>query len=58
MEEKIVIPRLGHSMTEATIIKWLKKDGDKIKEGEELLEIETDKTVNVIESPNTGVLKQ
>lgn len=57
MEEKIIIPRQGQTMTEATIQKWLKNDGDKVNEGDELLEIMTDKVTVVVESPKTGILK-
>jgi pyruvate/2-oxoglutarate dehydrogenase complex dihydrolipoamide acyltransferase (E2) component len=57
MEEKIIIPRQGQTMTEATIQKWLKKDGDRVNEGDELLEIMTDKVTVVVESPMTGTLK-
>ena len=57
MQEKIIVPRQGQTMTEATIQKWLKQDGDKVTEGEPLLEIMTDKVTVVIESPKTGILK-
>jgi pyruvate/2-oxoglutarate dehydrogenase complex dihydrolipoamide acyltransferase (E2) component len=57
MQEKIIIPRQGQTMTEATIQKWLKEDGDRVNEGDELLEIMTDKVIVVIESPKTGTLK-
>ncbi len=57
MQEKIIIPRQGQTMTEATIQKWLKKDGDKVNEGDEILEIMTDKVTVVVESPMTGILK-
>jgi len=57
MQEKIIIPRQGQTMTEATIQKWIKKDGDKVNEGDELLEIMTDKVTVVVESPKTGTLK-
>jgi len=57
MSEKIIIPRQGQTMTEATIEKWLKKDGEKVKEGEELVEIMTDKVTVTVESPKAGILK-
>lgn len=57
MQEKIIIPRQGQTMTEATIQKWLKKDGEKVNEGEEILEIMTDKVTVVVESPKSGILK-
>jgi len=57
MKEEIIIPRQGQTMTEATIVKWLKKDGDSVNEGEEILEIMTDKVTVVVESPKSGILK-
>ena len=57
MAENLIIPRLGQTMTEATIIEWLKKDGDRVRKGEGLVEIETDKVTNTIESPQDGTLK-
>ena len=46
MSEKIVVPTLGESVTEATVAKWLKNKGDKVSSDEPLVELETDK-VNV-----------
>lgn len=57
MQKKIIIPRQGQTMTEANIEKWLKKDGDKVREGEDLLEIMTDKVTVTVASPATGTLK-
>jgi pyruvate dehydrogenase E2 component (dihydrolipoamide acetyltransferase) len=53
----IVMPRLTDSMEEGTILAWLKKDGDRVAVGEELVEIETDKASMVYESDSEGVLK-
>ena len=52
----IVMPQMGQSVAEGTIIKWLKKVGDEIKEDEALLEVETDKTTVEVESPVSGRL--
>jgi pyruvate/2-oxoglutarate dehydrogenase complex dihydrolipoamide acyltransferase (E2) component len=57
VDVEIIIPRQGQTMTEATIQKWFKKDGDTVNEDEELLEIMTDKVTVVIDSPATGLLK-
>ena len=46
MSEKIIVPALGESVTEATVSKWLKTVGEEVNSDEQLLEIETDK-VNV-----------
>ena len=43
MSVKIIVPSLGESITEATIAKWYKKEGDSVKTDELLLEIETEK---------------
>jgi pyruvate dehydrogenase E2 component (dihydrolipoamide acetyltransferase) len=52
----ITMPRLSDSMTEGTILTWLKADGDAVAEGDELVEIETDKATMTYESPAAGVL--
>jgi 2-oxoglutarate dehydrogenase E2 component (dihydrolipoamide succinyltransferase) len=54
----IVMPKLGESVQEATIIKWFKKVGDKIEEEESLLEIATDKVDSEIPSPVDGVISK
>ena len=51
------MPRLSDSMEEGTILKWLKSDGDEVKRGEELVEIETDKANMTYEADQEGVLK-
>jgi pyruvate dehydrogenase E2 component (dihydrolipoamide acetyltransferase) len=53
----VAMPRLSDSMEEGTILKWLKSDGDEIKRGEELVEIETDKANMTYEADLEGVLK-
>src|SRR3954451_14271840 len=53
----VAMPRLSDSMEEGTILKWLKSDGDEVKRGEELVEIETDKANMTYESASDGVLK-
>src|SRR5215207_4241312 len=52
----VSMPRLSDSMEEGTILKWLKSDGDEIKRGEELVEIETDKANMTYEADQDGVL--
>src|ERR1035437_1580372 len=51
---EIVMPKLGESITEATITKWFKKEGDSIEEDDTLLEIATDKVDSEIPSPVAG----
>ena len=52
----IAMPRLSDSMEEGTILTWLKADGDMVAEGEELVEIETDKATMTYESPASGTI--
>ena len=42
MSEKILVPELGESITEATVAKWLKKKGDNVNADEPIVELETD----------------
>jgi len=53
----VAMPRLSDSMEEGTILKWLKSDGDEVKKGEELVEIETDKANMTYESDLEGTLQ-
>lgn len=53
---EVIMPQLGESLTEGTIVKWHKKVGDKIKKDETLLEISTDKVDSEIPSPVEGVV--
>ena len=57
MAKVVVMPKLGLTMTEGTVSKWLKKVGDEVKEGEPLFEVETDKLTNTIEASASGVLR-
>jgi len=52
----IVMPRLSDSMEEGTILRWMKSAGDSVEQGEELVEIETDKANMVYEAPAAGTL--
>jgi pyruvate/2-oxoglutarate dehydrogenase complex dihydrolipoamide acyltransferase (E2) component len=56
MATKVLVPRLGEGVDEVTIVKWLKNEGDSVKELESLLEVETDKVVTEIPSPASGVV--
>ena len=56
MATQINMPKLGLSMKEGVVGKWLKKEGDRLKQGEAVVEIMTDKINNVVESPVDGVL--
>ena len=52
------IPALGESITEATIGKWMRSEGDAIKTDEPLVEVESDKATVEVPSPGTGVLRK
>src|SRR3954469_11731833 len=51
------MPRLSDSMEEGTILRWLRADGDDVRRGDELVEIETDKATMTYEADQDGVLK-
>ncbi len=55
---KLLLPKMGESVSEATITKWLKQPGDRIDEDDTLLEIATDKVDSEVPSPVKGVLKE
>ena len=56
MSEKIVVPVLGESITEATVAKWLKSKGDSVEADEPIVELETDKVNLEVPSPSEGIL--
>ena len=56
MAEKITVPTLGESVTEATVSKWLKSKGEKVSADEPLVELETDKVNVEVPSPISGTL--
>ena len=56
MSEKIVVPVLGESITEATVAKWLKSKGDSVEADEAIVELETDKVNLEVPSPSGGIL--
>ena len=56
MSEKIVVPALGESVTEATIAKWLKSVGDTVEVDEPIVELETDKVNLEVPSPVSGTI--
>jgi 2-oxoglutarate dehydrogenase E2 component (dihydrolipoamide succinyltransferase) len=58
MSEKIVVPVLGESITEATVSKWLKTEGESVEADEPIVELETDKVNLEVPSPISGVLTE
>jgi 2-oxoglutarate dehydrogenase E2 component (dihydrolipoamide succinyltransferase) len=57
MSNKIVVPTLGESVTEATVSKWLKSQGEKVSADEPIVELETDKVNVEVPAPSNGVLE-
>lgn len=55
---ELIMPKMGESITEATVLSWLKKPGDKIEQEESVLEVATDKVDTEIPSTHAGVLKE
>ena len=58
MAMRMVMPLLGQTMEEGTIIKWFKNEGDAIESGEPLLEVMTDKVNMEVEAPESGVVRK
>ena len=58
MSEEILVPDLGESITEATVLKWLKKKGETVNVDEAIVELETDKVNLEVPSPISGVLSE
>ena len=58
MSEKILVPDLGESITEATVLKWLKKKGETVNVDEAIVELETDKVNLEVPTPISGVLSE
>lgn len=57
-EIELIMPKMGESVAEATITKWLKSEGDKVEAEEAVLEIATDKVDSEIPSPEEGIIKK
>src|ERR1700754_635189 len=58
MSFSVQMPALGESVTEGTITRWLKQEGDRVEVDEPLLEVSTDKVDTEIPSPAAGVLER
>lgn len=56
MAEKIIMPQGGQDITEGQVVQWRKSEGDEVKKGEVICEVETEKAVFEVESPADGVL--
>ena len=58
MVTEVIMPKMGQTMEKGKIIKWLRKEGEKVEKGEPLLEIETDKTTIEVEARGSGILRK
>ena len=58
MSESIIVPTLGESVTEATVAKWLKNEGDTVNVDEAVVELETDKVNVEVPAPSNGVIEK
>ena len=56
MSDRILVPVLGESVTEATVAKWLKNEGEKVSVDEAIVELETDKVNVEVPAPSSGTL--
>ncbi len=57
MKKDVIVPSVGESISTGVIVSWIKHSGDKVQEGENLFELETDKAVLEIPSPGSGILE-
>ena len=56
MAKELFIPKLGQTVEEVRLVRWLVEDGAKVDQGQEVLEVETDKAIFAVESPGKGYL--
>jgi len=56
MTTKVNLPKWGMGLEEGTVVQWLKAEGDKVKKGEPIVEIETAKATQEVEAPASGTL--
>ena len=57
MSTEVILPKLGFSMNEGSVAEWLVADGGQVTEGQPLYSLESEKSVNEIEAPASGVLR-
>ena len=56
MASEVKVPRLGQGMEAGTVVKWLKREGERVEKGEPLYELDTDKVTQEVEAEADGVL--
>ena len=57
MATQIIMPKLGMAMTEGTVVKWLKQDGDEVTRGEPVVVVMSKKITYTVEAPASGILR-
>ena len=57
MDIEVRLPQWGMGMTEGEILEWLKRDGERVVQGEPLVEVEAAKATEVVDAPATGTLR-
>jgi len=57
MPREIRLPQFGLTMESAVVVRWLKSDGEYVRKGEQIVELQNDKAVVPFESPESGYLK-
>lgn len=57
MATEVKVPKIGFSMSEGVLTEWLVADGDTVAEGQPIYALESDKSVNEVEAPASGVIK-
>lgn len=57
MATEVKVPKIGFSMQEGVLTEWLVADGDTVEEGQAIYALESDKSINEVESPASGVIK-
>ena len=55
---KVILPKMGLTMEEGTLVRWHKHEGDRVSEGEAIFEVETDKVTMDVEATATGYLRK
>ncbi|MEM2479842.1 MAG: dihydrolipoamide acetyltransferase family protein [Candidatus Bathyarchaeia archaeon] len=58
MVVEVIMPKLGQTMEKGKILRWLKREGERVEKGEPLLEVETDKAVLEVEARGSGILRK
>jgi pyruvate dehydrogenase E2 component (dihydrolipoamide acetyltransferase) len=57
MATEVIMPKLGLTMSEGSVVRWIKQDGETVKKGEPMFEVQTDKVVLEVEAPTDGTLR-